>query len=568
MFHNDHIEKGKEVIALPLVRASTFSTILTYMYTGKIDINCENAQYLFEAASMFVMEELKLRCGEFLAKELHVSNCIGMYSFTTFHHCPELEQAAGRFCIQHFKDVIHDETLMRLESMDLAKLLQSDELNVDDEKKVAYIIVNWIAHNHPKEPSAELLLCLRLPLLQKDFIKRVLCSNQILMGSDEFCTMLADHELRNEEPSDDLKRLGMFARKMFVFVSGGMNDAGRSMGCYDPETKKNYWALPMHSSFDFKFKIDYHRIVVNARNDIFLSGGVMYNDYISNNETPALDTLHKFNAHDIQWEALPKMLSPRCAHGFVSIARMLYVIGGKRKFPKGKPLDSVHAFDIDMETWEVLSPMPVKLYHHAAVAHEKKIFVLGGLTTDEISESDGNRNVLVARNEDEEMVTKVCMEYIVETDTWTRLESKTNMPRSQFGATICNHLLYVIGGCNGQHKLSTVEIYDFKLKKWRYGTDFPEDRKAIRAVTLDGCVYVCGGVRSIISRQDQTPRVVEARDLWKYDPETRQWNQEVRLMQYANIHACAVANMNTKKVNPSEFVSSLHRRRQAPPQND
>lgn len=332
---------------------------------------------------------------------------------------------------------------------------------------------------------------------------------------------------------------------------------GRSLGCYDPQTKKNYWAMPTHSCFDFKTKLDFHRLLVTNLNEIYVSGGVMYEDYISDDLAPALATLHRYKPHEQRWEELASMPLGRCVHGFVHVQHLLYVIGGKQHYPKGCALAAVHCYDTEREEWGTVAELPVALFHHAAVAHAHKILVLGGSTTDTMAPVDGNHDVTVPQHDDLETVSSVCFEYDTTTDTWTRFGGagqRMFMPRCQFGATICNDRLYVVGGSNGQHKLSTMEVYDFQEKKWHFETDFPEDRKCVRAVSARGCVYVCGGVRSIISRMDQAPRVVESRDLWKYDPNTKAWQKEVRLVQYANIHTCVVADMNMKMLNPSDFV--------------
>ena len=571
MFNNDLTEKARRVIPLPLVDASTLGVILDYMYTEDITINRDNAENIFTAASVFIMPELQKRSARFMARELHISNCLSLFRFASLYNFPELEGSAKQFCTRHFRDLLDEEDLMLLDSSDLAKLLQSDELNIKQEQDVAKTIIKWLEWDiENRKPSSELLQCLRLPLLSDNFIKSVLHTNEILMNCVEFQTMLTD--MCTQIDSDEsLQRLGMYARDMLVFVSGGCTRLSRALGCYDPQTKKNYWAIPMHSGFDFKSKIDFHRIVVTGLNEIYLSGGVMYEDYISNEFAPALDTLHRFNPHEVLWESLPNMTVGRCAHGFVNVDHMLYVIGGKHLYPKGKPLASVHRYDTEDEQWDTLSPMPIALFNHAAVVHGNKILVLGGSTTDDIAQSDGNPDVTVPHDYDVEIVSKVCFEYDITTDVWTRFSGagqKMYMPRCQFGATICNDELYVVGGSNGQHKLSTVEVYNFNDKKWHFETDFPEDRKCMRAISMNGCVYVCGGVRSIISRMDQAPRVVEARDLWKYNPKTKKWAQEVRLMQYANIHACVVADMNIKMLHPSDFVSSLARRRQTAARNE
>lgn len=139
---------------------------------------------------------------------------------------------------------------------------------------------------------------------------------------------------------------------------------------------------------------------------------------------------------------------------------------------------------------------------------------------------------------------------------WNRLATRFNHARAEFGATVADDKLFIIGGTDGNVKMSSVEVFNFSTKRWQFGADFPEDRKAMACVTYDDTVYVCGGVRLLISRVHQRPRLVETKDMWKYDPTTGFWTRVAKLVQYANIHGCVVAEVNTKRLTESEFVSA------------
>ena len=61
-------------------------------------------------------------------------------------------------------------------------------------------------------------------------------------------------------------------RKMMVFVGGSQDKCTRALTCYDPTNRKNYYAIPLHISYDFKYRIDHHRAVVTDNNEIYILG--------------------------------------------------------------------------------------------------------------------------------------------------------------------------------------------------------------------------------------------------------------------------------------------------------
>ena len=61
-------------------------------------------------------------------------------------------------------------------------------------------------------------------------------------------------------------------RKMMVFVGGSQDKHNRALTCFDPVSRKNYYSIPLHISYDFKYRIDHHRAVVTDKNEIYLLG--------------------------------------------------------------------------------------------------------------------------------------------------------------------------------------------------------------------------------------------------------------------------------------------------------
>lgn len=83
-------------------------------------------------------------------------------------------------------------------------------------------------------------------------------------------------------------------------------------------------------------------------------------------------------------------------------------------------------------------------------------------------------------------------------------------PRDDFGLTVVEGRLYVLGGMTGDrgNKLDSTEIYDPAADRWTPGPALTVGRSSFRAATLGGTIYVFGG-----STDDQaTVDLVEALD--------------------------------------------------------
>lgn len=492
---------------------------------------------------------------------MDLTNCVQLYQLGSLHNCRYLIDASRNIIMKEFEALMSSGDLVSLGIVELSSLIMDNQLNVSKEEEICQLILKWVDHDaDERKPYLEhLFKHIRLPLLSPDYVQ-FLQENVVIRQDDTCCRMIKNFiSSLPIEIGDSMRRHGMFRAPLFVFVSGGLDKSSRSFGCFNPVTKNNYWGAEMHSKFDFKYKIDYHRITAGGRDGgtIYVSGGIFFEDHITYHSSRALSDVGEFSLLCRAWNRVAPMREPRCAHAFISFKTHLYAIGGKTFFPIGPPLDSVERYNIEDDQWESMSQMPIDLYHHRACVHGNNIFVFGG-----ISKSDLCQEYEVREGYAEgEMITNICMSFTPDHDTWCILSSSMRVPRCEMGAALLDGSLYIIGGSDGQSLLNSVEVYNFSTSRWSQGTSFPDNRKCVAAGTLNGNIYMCGGVRHVISRRDpeQQQRMMEVKDLWKLRKDTGNWEQEARHIQFANVHACTTAIINTQSLIESDFVSSMTR---------
>lgn len=94
-----------------------------------------------------------------------------------------------------------------------------------------------------------------------------------------------------------------------------------------------------------------------------------------------------------------------------------------------------------------------------------------------------------------------------------RIAEAMSMMRSRVGVAVMDGKLYAIGGYNGIDRLNMVEVYDSKMKYWKRVNSMKYCRSAVGAAALNGNLYVCGGYNGLVSL-DVVERYIPNRDCW------------------------------------------------------
>lgn len=80
--------------------------LLDFTYSSRVIINEENAESLLEAGDMLQFHDIRDAAAEFLEKNLHASNCLGMMLLSDAHQCKRLYELSWRMCLLHYETVM------------------------------------------------------------------------------------------------------------------------------------------------------------------------------------------------------------------------------------------------------------------------------------------------------------------------------------------------------------------------------------------------------------------------------------------------------------------------------
>lgn len=140
-------ENKQKSVTLHTIQPDVFRMLLDFIYTGKILINQVNVQELLAAADMLELPEIVDGCCEFLCRELHFSNALGILRFAEAHHCEKLKESAMGFINSNFPQIATEDELLDIPQSLLLQILKSESLHLDSESQVFNAALRWILNN-------------------------------------------------------------------------------------------------------------------------------------------------------------------------------------------------------------------------------------------------------------------------------------------------------------------------------------------------------------------------------------------------------------------------------------
>lgn len=182
-----------------------------------------------------------------------------------------------------------------------------------------------------------------------------------------------------------------------------------------------------------------------------------------------------------------------------------YTIGGSDGF---STFGNVEAYFPALNQWVSLPPLPIQVFGIQAATIGEDIYVVGGYLPD---------------ND----ITNRLWRYNVLTNSWTEL-APLPLPTGIATAAVAaaNGKLYVIGGDDGDfYSNDTTYEYDPATNTWALKAPMPTQRENNVAVTLNGKIYVVGGV------QAWNDDLIGLPTLEVYDPVTDTWERKVAMIQ-------------------------------------
>ncbi|XP_013967457.1 kelch-like protein 4 isoform X2 [Canis lupus baileyi] len=414
MFTNDVLEAKQEEVRMEGIDPNALNSLVQYAYTGVLQLKEDTIENLLAAACLLQLTQVIEVCSNFLIKQLHPSNCLGIRSFGDAQGCTELLSVAHNYTMEHFIEVIKNQEFLLLPANEISKLLCSDDINVPDEETIFHALMHWVGHDVQtrQQDLAMLLSYIRLPLLPP----------QLLVDLENSSMFTGDLECQ---------KLLMEAMKYHLLPEK------RPM-MQSPRTK------PRKSTVGALYAVggmDSMKGVATLEGPMYAVGGHDGWSY--------LNTVERWDPEGHQWNYVASMSTPRSTVGVVALNNKLYAIGGR---DGSSCLRSMEYFDPHTNKWSLCASMSKRRGGVGVAAYNGFLYVAGGHDAP-VSSHCSRLSGCVER-------------YDPKNNSWSTV-APLSVPRDAVAVCSLGDKLYVVGGYDGHTYLNTVESYDVQNDEWK-----------------------------------------------------------------------------------------------------
>ncbi|KAM8848709.1 kelch-like protein 4 isoform 2-T2 [Synchiropus picturatus] len=486
--HSDVREAKQEEIKMEGVDPGALRSLVHFAYTGVLELKEETIESLLAAACLLQLSQVIQVCCNFLMKQLHPSNCLGIRSFADAQGCVDLLNVAHSFTMENFLEVIQNQEFLLLPTAEIVKLLSSDDINVPDEETIFQALMMWVRYDvqHRQQDLGVLLAYIRLPLLPPPLLADL--ENNKMFSDDLECQKLLMeamkyHLLPERRPMFQSPRTK--PRKSTVgslYAVGGMDATKGSTTIEKYDLRTNTWVqVGVMNGRRLQFGvavIENKLYVVGGRDGLKTSNMVECYNPVNNVwstmppmsthrhglgiavlEGPMyavgghdgwsyLNTVERWDPQARQWNYVASMSTPRSTMGVTALNGKLFAVGGR---DGSSCLRSMECFDPHTNKWSMCTPMAKRRGGVGVATYNNFLYAVGG--------HDAPASNHCSRLSD-------CVErFDPKTDTWTTVSS-LSVPRDAVGVCLLGDRLYAVGGYDGQSYLNTVESYDAQNNEW------------------------------------------------------------------------------------------------------
>lgn len=351
MFGNEFNENKEKLIKLHSINYQILKTLIDFIYTGKIEIDQVNVQELLAAADMLQLPDVVSGCAQYLCRELHPSNALGILRFAEAHNCKELGESAIGFINSHFPEVAEHEEILEVSQQMLTRLISSELIRVDSEFQVFSVALRWIKHEVSirKRFVFDVLNNVRLSLVPIRLIETEIAQCRDMSLKIALRSILKDLQTRRGTlvPIGSNPRLG--AKKSIYIIGGSKRESasGWTNDCIFESVIK--YDIFRHEWLEVA-SMEVGRIlpgVTTLSSKIYVVGGERGSQIFANGEV--------YDPISNTWENLPAMNTPRCEFGLCALGGTLWAVGGWIGEDIG---DSIESYDPIKASWETVDKLP------------------------------------------------------------------------------------------------------------------------------------------------------------------------------------------------------------------
>ncbi|GIY24301.1 kelch-like protein 10 [Caerostris darwini] len=440
--------RGRPKVLIPGVTSAMLQLIVHYAYSGVTAVTEDNVVHLLPAADQFNVLGMLGECTQFLLRKMDAENCIGFEEFARCFFVFDLEQAAQRYLLSHFSEVVtQSEEFLDMSLDAVVGLLNHDRINVRNEELVWEAGLRWIEHRpaERKRHVEAIMRCIRLGLMDTQYFMEKVKMHKYVENNEsckpiviETLRFLWDLEMIGQKK--DVVETPFLATPRIpyciLFTIGGWSGGSPTNLIETYDTKADRWIKVKET--DPAGPRAYHKLAVIGY-DIYVIGGFDGNDYFN--------SCRCFNAISKEWRDIAPMHTKRCYVSVAALDNLIYAMGG---YDGHHRQNTVERYDLEINQWTFVAPMNVQRSDASATTLNGRVYIVGGFNGSECLAS--------------------AEFYNPQTDQWTITPS---MKQRRSGVSVISHhgRIYALGGFNGISRLVNGEKYDPESDQWTHIPD-------------------------------------------------------------------------------------------------
>ncbi|XP_068174067.1 kelch-like protein 10 [Antennarius striatus] len=477
--------------------------IIDFAYSGSVSVTKDNVHELLIAADYLIVDDIVDACNNYLEENLTTDNCISLRRFTISG--PQVLHKAHFLLMNKFEEVVSSEMFLELSLQELTDILDSDELNVNDEKTVYEAAVRWINHA-PEQRTSHLPALLSKARLALSSIHDIetLKSDPYLSNNTQ-CVQILDgvlrlkHQLSNSTPPMSFcSNLAARPRlpNAIIFTNGGCSVNGISNITEVYDIRADRW-----------LDITNHQEKPRSHHDTVYHNGFIYciGGY---DGKECCNSVRKFDVKRSIWLQATPMKQRRFNVRAACLDGYIYALGGD---DGEHHLRTAERYKPEMDQWSLIAPMKDDRSHAGCAAFNKKIYVCGGI-------NGGN-------------ILRSCEFYCPEFDQWTNFTDMSTT-RCGLGVVLYDNQIFALGGDNNSR---SVEAYNPQTDEWRKIPHMLTDHNDFYFGTavINNKLFVMGAINDSVQY---------------YDAKTNAWKKagQMRTARWG-LSCCAISNLPSLK---------------------
>ncbi len=131
---------------------TALKVIVSYLYTGKVNVTAENAREVIPACKMLKLTSAYDICTKFALENVNPGNCVGLYKMAMENYIGQLSSKAVDVMESNFTEVVSDREFLAMSEKDVADYIQKENLNIPNEDHVFAAVVSWVRHLRRENP--------------------------------------------------------------------------------------------------------------------------------------------------------------------------------------------------------------------------------------------------------------------------------------------------------------------------------------------------------------------------------------------------------------------------------